>query len=87
MSNTEIAQARLLRIKADTVVKGLGLSRDLKTALLSAINNVNMPLFKYYKESRESIKKSFIKLVLGGLGNGIDDNIKEKIGQCLIKKL
>lgn len=87
MSNTEIAQARLLRIKADTVVKSLGLSRDLKTALLSAINNVNMPLFKYYKESSESIKKSFIKLVLGGLGNSIDDSIKEKIGQCLIKKL
>ena len=85
--NTEIAQARLLRIKADTVVKGLSLTREVKTAVLTAISQVTMPLFKYYKDSDESIKKSFIRLVIGGLGNKVDNTIKEEIIKCLVKKL
>lgn len=85
--NTEIAQARLLRLKADTVIKGLTLTREVKTAVLTAISQVTMPLFKYYKDSDESIKKSFIGLVIGGLGNKVEDTTKEEIKKCLAKKL
>jgi hypothetical protein len=85
--NTEIAQARLLRLKADTVIKGLGLPREVKTAVLTAIGQVTMPLFRYYKDSDEQIKQSFIKLVIGGMGNKVEDNYKEKILLCLSKKL
>ncbi len=87
MNNLEIAQARLLRIKSNTAIKGLGLNDSLKSAVLTAISNVTMPLFLYYKTNNDNIKQSFIRLVIGGLGNDIDDSIKEKIKQCLIKKL
>ena len=85
--NTEIAQARLLRLKADTVIKGLTLTREVKTAVLTAISQVNMPLFRFYKCSDEQIKQSFIKLVIGGLVNKVEDTTKEEIKKCLIKKL
>lgn len=85
--NAEIIQAQLLRLKADTVVKGLVLPREVKTSVQTAISKVTMPLFRYYKENDISIKQSFIKLVICRLGNTVEDKYKEKIELCLRKKL
>lgn len=85
--NIEIAQARNLRIKSSVAVKGLGLDRATLRIVGDSIQAVVMPLSKYYKADDDTIKRDFIRLVVGGIGNKLNDTVKEEILKCLVKKL
>lgn len=85
--NIEIAQARNLRIKSSVAVKGLGLDRATLRIVGDSIQAVVMPLSKYYKADDDTIKRDFIRFVIGGIGNNLNDTVKEEIVKCLVKKL
>lgn len=85
--NIEIAQARNLRIKSSVAVKGLGLDRATLRIVGDSIQAVVMPLSKYYKADDDTIKRDFIRFVIGGIGNKLNDTVKEEIVKCLVKKL
>lgn len=87
MNNLEVAEANTLRMKARIAIRGLSLSPDIKKAVLGAIDAVELPLHKFFKINKEDTVKAFIRKVLAGIGNNIDEKIKGEIEKCLLRSL
>lgn len=87
MNNLEVAEANTLRMKARIAVRGLGLSPDIKKAVVGAIDSVQLPLHKYFKVNKENTVKSFIRQVMTGIGNNVEEKIKGEVEKCLEKIL
>ena len=85
-SRIEIAAAKLYRIQALQVVRGLTLPKELKKGINTAIEALQMPLYKFASMPADEVKKAFIRKVEAALG-GIDDALKERILFKLAKKL
>lgn len=87
MTNIEVAEANTLRIKARIAIRGLPLSPDDKKAVIEAIDSVELSLHKYFKVNKEDTARAFIRKVLAGIGNNIDEKIKGEVEKCLEKIL
>lgn len=87
MNNLEVAEANTLRMKARIAIWGLGLSPKIKEAVLAAIDTAELPLHKFFKINKEDTVKAFIRKVLAGIGNNIDEKIKGEVEKCLEKIL
>lgn len=83
MNNLEVAEANSLRMKARIAVRGLGLSPDIKKAVVGAIDSVQLPLHKYFKVNKEDTVKAFIRKVLAGICDNVEEKEKEEIEKCL----
>lgn len=87
MSNLEVAEANTLRIKARMAIRGLGLSPDVKKAVIEAIDSVELSLHKYFKVNKKDTVKAFISKVLAGIGNDVEEKIKGEVEKCLLGSL
>lgn len=87
MNNVEVVEANTLRMKARIAIRGLGLPPKIKEAVLAAIDTARLPLYRYFKVSKPDTAEAFTRKVLAGLGDGVDEKIKEKIELCLLKNL
>lgn len=87
MNNVEVVEANTLRMKARIAVRGLGLPQKIKEAVLAAIDAARLPLYKYFKVSKPDTAEAFIRKVLAGLGDGVDEKNKGEIELCLLKNL
>lgn len=87
MNNAEVVEANTLRMKARISIRGLGLPPKIKEAVLAAIDAARLPLYKYFKINKKDTAEAFIRKVLAGLGDGVDEKNKEKIELCLQKNL
>lgn len=85
--NMEIAEANTLRLRARTAVRGLGLPPTIKKVVLSAIDDVELPLHRFYKVPKPDTARAFINKVMAGIGDDVDMKIKEKIEKCLHKTI
>lgn len=83
MTNIEVAEANTLRLKARIAVRGLPLSPSDKKAVISAIDDVELPLHKYYKVNKEDTVKAFIRKVLANIGDEIQEKERGEIEKCL----
>lgn len=82
MTNIEVAEANMLRLKARIAVRGLPLSPSDKKAVISAIDAVELPLHRYYNVNKEDTAKAFIRKVISGI-NDLDEKTKGEIEKCL----
>ncbi len=87
MNNVEVVEANTLRLKARIAIRGLGLPTKVKEAVMASIDAVELPLHKFFRINKEDTVKSFIRKVLAGIGNNIDEKIKGEIEKCLQKIL
>lgn len=86
MSNAQIGGITSLKLTARGILRGIVIPHEVKKEILQGIEDINMPLFKYYNASDEQIKGAFIREVLSAVGNKIDSKVKEEIKSTLIKK-
>ncbi len=87
MNNLEVVEANTLRMKARIAIRGLGLPPKIKEAVLAAIDTARLPLHKYFKFNKPDTAEAFIRKVLAGIGNNIDEKIKGEIEKCLLRSL
>lgn len=87
MNNLEVVEANTLRLKARTAIRGLSLSPDIKKAVLEAIDSVELPLHRYYKVNKQDTAKAFIRKVMAGLNDSVEEKTKGEIEKCLEKIL
>lgn len=87
MHNAEVVEANTLRLKARIAVRGLSLPPKIKKAVLAAIDAARLPLYKYFKFNKPDTAEAFIRKVIAGIGDGVDEKIKEKIELCLLQTL
>lgn len=83
MNNIEVAEANTLRMKARIAIRGLSLSPDIKKAVLEAIDSVELPLHRYYKENKQDTVKAFIRQVMTGIGDNVQEKERGEIEKCL----
>lgn len=83
MTNIEVAEANTLRLKARIAVRGLGLPPKIKEAVLAAIDAARLPLHKYFKVNKKDTAEAFIRKVLSGIGDNVQEKEKGEIEKCL----
>ena len=83
MNNVEVVEANTLRMKARIAVRGLGLPSKIKEAVMAAIDAARLPLYKYFKVNKEDTAESFIREVLAGIGDNVQEKEKGEIEKCL----
>lgn len=82
-NNLEVAEAATLRLKARIAVRGLRLPPKAKEAVMAAIDAARLPLYKYFKISKPDTARAFIRKVLAGLGDEIQEKERGEIEKCL----
>lgn len=87
MNNVEVVEANTLRMKARIAIRGLSISPNDKKAVLTAIDAARLPLYKYFKVNKKDTAEAFVRKVIAGIGDGVDEKIKEKIELCLQQTL
>lgn len=83
MSNLEVAEANSLRLKARIAVRGLSISPNDKKAVIEAIDAVKLPLHQYYRINKEDTARAFVRKVMAGIGDDVEEKIKGEIEKCL----
>lgn len=87
MNNVEVVEANTLRMKARIAIRGLSISPNDKKAVLTVIDAARLPLYKYFKVNKKDTAEAFVRKVIAGIGDGVDEKIKEKIELCLQQTL
>ena len=87
MNNLEVVEANTLRMKARIAIRGLGLPLKIKEAVLTAIDAARLPLYKYFKFNKPDTVEAFIRKVIAGIGDGVDEKIIGEIELCLQQTL
>ena len=82
----ELACASSLKMKARGIIRGFIIPHDIKKQIIQGIDNISMPLAKYYQCSDDTINQAFVKEVLGVIGSKIDKDLKDKVKSKLMKK-
>lgn len=87
MGNLEVAEANSLRLKARIAVRGLSISPKDKKAVIEAIDAVELPLHQYYKVNKEDTARAFVRKVMAGIRDNVEEKIRGEIEKCLLRSL